>query len=223
MRRLLLNGSPRGKESNSRLILGWLSEGLTEAGQEAPSVLDLARTHERAAHLQAVLAADEIVLALPLYCDSMPALVKGFVESLADVKEQLRGKRVAFIVQSGFPEAIHTEGLAAYLARLCTRLGFVHLGTINKGGIEGIRTQPPSRVAKIQKGFVRAGRELAEQGRFSPELVHKLAGPRTFGPIVRLVLRGLIKTGAIDSFWNAALKKNGAFERRFDAPYGPAY
>ena len=224
MKRLLLNGSPRGKESNSRLILSWVATGLAKSGIPEPPVIDIARLAERASHLQAFASADEVVFAFPLYTDSMPGVVKDFLEALATVDPaQLRGKRLAFIIQSGFPEAIHTEVLANYLARLCARMGFVHLGTIRKGGVEGIRIMPKSKIRKAEEIFARAGRELRSTGRFSDELIKTTAGRRSFGWMGRLVLRGLIRTGLVNFYWNMMLKKHGSFARRFDAPYGLAH
>jgi NAD(P)H-dependent FMN reductase len=218
--RLLLNGSPRGKGGNSRTILTWIAQGLEQAGSTSPPIVDLAPDPMRAEHLQAFLDADEVVFAFPLYTDSMPGLVKAFLESvaLAD-KARLQGKRVAFIIQSGFPEGIHTEALGMYLARLCERLGFIHLGTLRKGGMEGIRTMPPKSLAKIQDPFVQAGVELGAKGNFSQELIRTMAEPRTFGWTGRMVVKLLIRIGLINRYWDQKLKEHGAYERRFDRPY----
>jgi NAD(P)H-dependent FMN reductase len=220
VKRLLLNGSPRGKDANSRRILAWIEQGLGQAGVAGASVVDLAPDPTRAAHLQSFLDADEVVFAFPLYTDSMPGLVKAFLEvvALAD-RTRLQGKRVAFIIQSGFPEGIHTEALGAYLARLCERLGFVHLGTLRKGGIEGIRMMPPKQVAKIQACFVQAGRDLGVRGGFAPDMIRTMAEPRTFGWKARGLIRLLGAIGLINHYWNHMLKKHGAYDRRFDAPY----
>ena len=224
MLRLLLNGSPRGKDGNSRKLLSWIAQGLEQAGVSAPPIADLAPDPTGTAIVQAFLQADEVVIALPLYTDSMPAIVKAFFESVAEAEPaRLRGKRVAFVVQSGFPEAIHTEVLADYFARLCERLGFHHLGTIRKGGIESIRMLPAKAVEKTAAQFRDAGKQLAEQGAFSPDLQAAMAGPRTFGRFARLVLRILVATGLGNYYWNTQLKKHKAFARRFDAPYAPAY
>jgi NAD(P)H-dependent FMN reductase len=218
--RLLLNGSPRGKDANSRKILSWIAQGLEQAGITTPPIVDLAPDPTRAAHLQTFLDADEVVFAFPLYTDSMPGLVKGFLEAvaLADPKK-LQGKRVAFVIQSGFPEGIHTEALGNYLARVCQRLGFVHVGTLRKGGIEGIRMMPPKAVAKIQARFVEAGKELGASGRFSPEMIRTMAEPRTLGWKGRAIIRLLGGIGLINYYWNTMLKRHGAYGRRFDAPY----
>jgi NAD(P)H-dependent FMN reductase len=222
VKRLLLNGSPRGKAGNSRKILAWMAEGMAEAGAVAMPTLDLVPDPGRAELVEAFLAADEVLLVFPLYCDSLPALVKAFFEALATSNApSLHGKRVAFVIHSGFPEGIHTETLGKYLARLCQRMGFQHLGTLRKGGSEAIYTMSSAGLAKAGVPFRAAGRELAVKGCFSPELMSRMAGPRTFPPVVRAVLRFLIWTGRIDNFWNRVLKKNGAYDRRFDTPYAP--
>lgn len=220
MKRLLLNGSPRGKDGNSRKILTWMGQGLDPTGVAASIIVDLAPNPTRPAALQAFLDAEEVVFAFPLYTDSMPGIVKAFLESVAGADPaRLRGKRIAFVIQAGFPEGIHTETLGHYLSRLCQRLGFCHLGTLRKGGMESIRMLPPKAVAKVAADFVAAGSELADHGGFSAELVRKMAGPRTFGIVVRTILRLVVVSGFGNNYWNRNLKKNGAFDRRFDAPY----
>lgn len=225
MKRLLVNGSPRGRESNSRLILSWIAEGITgseetDAERSVP-VIDIARGKDRAANLKAFIAAEEAVIAFPLYTDSVPGIVKAFLEDIAEAgRTGLAGKRVAFVVQSGFPESIHSEAIAAYLERLCRRLGLVHAGTIIKGGVEGVRIMPDRMRARLKSNFVRAGRELATDGRFSDDLVRRMARPRRFGPVKLLAYRFFSWTGLANFYWNMMLRKHGAFERRFDAPYG---
>ena len=48
MKRLLLNGSPRGKDANSRRILAWIAQGLGQSNNDLP-ILDLAPDPTRAA------------------------------------------------------------------------------------------------------------------------------------------------------------------------------
>lgn len=220
MTRLLLNGSPRGKDGNSRRLLGFIGQGLEQAGIAMPPIADLAPDPKRAETVRAFLDADEVVLAFPLYTDSMPGIVKAFFEAVAQGEPtRLRGKRVAFVIQSGFPEGIHTEVLGDYLARLAERLGFVHLGTLRKGGVESIRMSAPEKVEKIAAQFRAAGLELGRDGRFSPALVERMARPRTFSAPVRLVLGLLVRSGKMNVYWDTHLEQHGAFERRFDTPY----
>jgi multimeric flavodoxin WrbA len=223
-RRLFLNGSPRGRESNSRLILSWIAGGMAEAGSGEPQVLDLARKGDLEAQLAAFLEAEEILIVMPLYTDSVPALVKGFFEALARLDPgSLRGKRLAFVLQSGFPESVHSETAALWLRRLCVRLGLAHAGTIVRPGIEGVRIQPDAMVRKTREAFVGAGAEYAASGTFPATLSRGLAGRRRFSALGILVYGILARTGLANFYWDMMLRKNGAFDRRFAAPYGAAW
>jgi multimeric flavodoxin WrbA len=226
-RRLFVNGSPRGRESNSALLLSWIAKGMAAAGiADAASipVVDLARKGGLAAQIEAFLGADEVVIAFPLYTDSVPAIVKRFLEALSvRGPVEIQGKRVAFVIQSGFPEPVHSETVAAWVARAAGRLGLTHAGTLVRGGIEGIRIQPANMTKKTREAFERAGREFAASGTFPPELARDIAGKRLLSPIGRAAFKLISLTGLTNFYWNMMLKRNGAFDKRFDAPYGPAY
>ncbi len=220
MKRLALNGSPRGSKSNSRLILDWIFSGMTEAGAEAPTVLDLARVKDLAGHREAFLEADDVLLVFPLYTDSVPGVVKAFIDSLAGADPaRLRGKRFAFIVHSGFPESVQSEPVSAYLTRMCARLGMTLAGSAIKGGSEGLRIMPDSMTKRTREAFAALGRSLARDGAFDPRAAEALARPRTQTAARRIVLRLLGPTGLLNFYWNMMLKKHGAWKRRFDRPF----
>lgn len=222
MKRLLLNGSPRGESSNSRLICSWLVEGLYGTGAPTPDTVSLAGARGMELAIQSFLSADEIVLVFPLYTDSMPGIVAAFTNALAELDPAARtNKRVGYVVHSGFPESAQSEPLAAYLERLSARLGFTHLGTAIKGGSEGLRLNPESRRSKPAKLFRSLGRSLAERGEFDTDTLAALARPRRLSPGVRLLFGILAPTGLIQMYWNVMLKKHGAYQRRFDRPYAP--
>ena len=69
----------------------------------------------------------------------MPAIVKQFIEALEPLKNRENNPPMGFIVQSGFPEALHSRYVEHYLQKLAARLNAPYLGTIVKGGGEGIR------------------------------------------------------------------------------------
>ena len=223
MKRLVLNGSPRGAASNSRTIIGWMVEGMTAAGARAPEVLDLARTRDLPTQRQAFLDADEAVLVFPLYTDSVPGIVKNFLESLADApRDLLSGKRIAFVIHSGFPESVQSEPVAAYMERLGRRLGMVHCGTAIKAGSEGFRMMPARMTRKPHELVAALGKSLVEAGRFDPEALERLARPRRLGLFMRLSFSVMAVFGVVNMYWDWMLKKNKAFEKRFDRPYAYA-
>jgi hypothetical protein len=223
MNRIAINASPRGKRSNSRLLISWIDEGL----QASLPVLDLADLDSLPAQLDAFLAADEAVIVMPLYTDQAPGIFVRFVDGIADrlgadragTEARLRGKRVGFVVQSGFPESIHSETLRDWLLRLCERLGFQSLGVAIKGGVEGIRMQPEGSRGKLKGRFMALGAAMGRGEVFPAEILERMARPRKFGPLLRLAARALMPTGLMNFYWNYMLKKHGAWERRFDAPY----
>jgi NAD(P)H-dependent FMN reductase len=223
MKRLALNGSPRGVKSNSRTIIGWMFEGMAAAGAGAPQILELARTGDLEAQREAFLDAEEVLLVFPLYTDSVPGIVKNFIDSLADASaDRLAGKRFAFVVHSGFPESIHSEPVASYLERLCGRLGMIHCGTAIRGMSEGFRMMPPQMTRKPRELFSTLGASLVATGRFDEKAVRGLGRRRRLGPLAKVFLFLLRPTGLVNFYWNMMLKKNGAWERRFDRPYAPA-
>lgn len=220
MKRLALNGSPRGVSSNSRKILDWIFEGMREAGAEAPPVLDLARVKDLQNQRTAFLEADEVLLVFPLYTDSVPGVVKGFIDSLAGADPaRLCGKRFCFVVHSGFPESAQSEPVSAYLARMCARLGMTLIGSAIKGGSEGIRIMPKAMTKRTRNLFTALGRSLAQGSGFDPEAVKLLARPRRLNVFGRMFLRLLALGGVRNFYWNMQLKKHGAWERRYDRPY----
>lgn len=219
MKRLLVNGSPRGAESNSRLLLSWLVDGMAAAGSTAAEIIDLAEVGLLAHHMELFRAADEVVLVFPLYTDSLPGLVKNFLDRLAQDRQGLAGKRIGFVVQSGFPESIHSEALAAWLGRLCQRLGFENSGIVIRGGVEGIRVMPENWSQKLKADFVALGMSLEQTGHLDQSLIAKLASPRTLGLPMRIVMTLLKPTGLMNFYWNSQLRKFNAWKKRHDRPY----
>lgn len=223
MKRLLLNGSPRGKNSNSRAVIGWLVEGIVSAGAEEPVIVDMAVNDGIADAVEAFRATDEIILVFPLYTDSMPGIVAAFTNTLAELDPgQIRCKRIGYVVHSGFPETLQTEPLAAYLERMSARLGLVHLGTARTGGSEPFRLNPMSGRSRTSNLFRSVGRSLVQRGIFDPDTLAELAKFRRLGPGLQFLVKILAPTGLLNMYWNVLLKKHGAYDRRFDRPYAPA-
>jgi len=106
-----------------------------------------------------------------------------------------------------------------YNEKLASRLGCCYLGTIVKGGAEEIQVQPPQMTAKLFTRFYKLGRVFGRDGSFDQSLIEQLAKPERLSPIVLLLLQLLRPIGLLNFYWNRQLKKNGAYSRRFAAPY----
>lgn len=229
MRLLICNGSPRGKGSNTALLLTQFTEGFSACAEHSVEVAYLQREKEHPAIAEKARRADAVIIAFPLYADAMPAMVKAFLETLGSAprKKGAAGKKpqfppVGFIVQSGFPEAIHSRYVERYLEKLAQRLNARrYIGTVIKGGVEGIQDRPPYLNRRLFMAFRSLGRHFGVTREFHPIIMKKLAGIEKFPPAARVVFRIIAATGLIDSGWNKILKQNGAYARRFDKPYQP--
>ena len=223
---LLLNGSPRGPRSNSMKMLTRVAEGWERGGGEAPEVLHLAH-HADFNHAVEVFAKAKVVmLGMPLYTDAMPALVKSYIEALTPhttiAAAEGKNPTLGFLVQSGFSEALHSRPLEHYLEKLARRLGSPYAGTIVRGGGESLQSMPDKLNGKLWMQLRILGEQLARDGRFSEVALRTIAGTERFSAVTAALLSVVFKLPFAQFYWNGQLKKQGAWNRRFAAPYGAA-
>jgi hypothetical protein len=146
-------------------------------------------------------------------------VVKSFIEALEPLAGRKDSPPIGFLVQSGFPEGLHSRYVERYLERLAARLGSPYLGTIVKGGGESIRMMPPQATFGLFANLKVLGAGLRKDGRLYPHILKQIALPERFprilGPFFQLILR----MPFTQSYFNEMLKENGAYERRFARPY----
>ena len=130
---------------------------------------------------------------------------------------------LAFLVQSGFPEASHSRPLERYFKKLALRLGSPYTGTIVHGGGEALQAMPDAANKKLWARLRVLGEQLARDGHFGVAELKAVAGVERFSRFAVAVFSLACKIPASQFYWNGMLKKNGAWERRFAAPYGPAF
>ncbi|MFN3554645.1 MAG: NAD(P)H-dependent oxidoreductase [Bacteroidales bacterium] len=214
----IINGSPRGQKSNSTILTDQFLAGYRSKRNVGNISVSLLIQQDRIAeHLQAYSAADTAIIIFPLYTDSMPGIVKSFFEQISELHTQ--PAKLGFIVQSGFPEAIHSVAVEKYLKKLTHRLQCQYLGTVIKGGVEGIQMMPAGMNRKLFAQFNSLGACFAQDGTFNPTLVQKMRKPYKMSVIQRAFFRIMLLTGLPNFYWNTNLKKNGAWQKRFDQPY----
>ncbi len=98
-------------------------------------------------------------------------------------------------------------------------MGCRYLGTMVKGGVEGIRIMPSRMTKKLFGRFYELGKTLGEHGRFEEKALRTLAGPEKYSKPSLLRLRLLNKTGLASFYWDMKLKQNAAYKKRFARPY----
>jgi hypothetical protein len=203
-------------------MLTRIAEGWTQAGGGPVETLHLAHHDDFDRAVSVYAETDVVMLGMPLYTDAMPAIVKEWVERLEPRVGMAGNPRLAFLVQSGFAESLHSRPLERYLAKLASRLGGGYAGTIVRGEGEALQSMPDEASRKLWERLQTLGGQLAATGTFDAETLKKVALFERMSPAVAGMAGLAVKLPIVQSYWNGPLKKNGAWDHRFDAPYAPA-
>jgi len=214
MKLTVFNGSPRGKGSNTEILLEQFTKGFMTTDGNSYELAYLVNTKQQDEFVRLFSEADLVLLAFPLYTDAMPGIVKTFIESLEPLCGRKGNPDIGFIVQSGFPEAIHSQYVARYLEKLAGRLGCVYKGTVIKGGVEGIKGQPALMTRKLFKAFYQIGKTFGGTRIFDEGIVQRLAQPEK----INKFRSAMLKYMGTNLYWNPMLKKNNAYTKRFARP-----
>ena len=141
-RALLLVGSPRTRKSTSASLGGYLFEQLHSRGVEIQTIqiyTSLYSQERMKALLDSMDKADLVVLAFPLYVDSLPAPVTAALEKIAAHRQENPFSiRFAAIANCGFPGADHNNTALAICAEFARQIGFQWMGGLSLGAGQGI-------------------------------------------------------------------------------------
>ena len=217
MKLVIFNGSPRNKKSNSKILIDHFLKGYSRINHEDVHIQYLANLKQKEEQIEAFRNSEVVIIIFPLYTDCMPGIVKEFFESIIRIN-LTSSKKVGFIVQSGFPEAIHSIYIERYLEKLTKRLECEYLGTIIKGGVEGIQIMPPFMTKKLYNTFENLGENFAKNHVFQKSIIEKLRNPFKMSLVSRFWFKVFNKLGFTNFYWNSNLKKNNAYSKRFDRP-----
>jgi len=221
MRLTVFNGSPKQGISNTELMVSKFGEGLARTAGNESRVFKLNKFNSLNEAVELFAESDCILLAFPLYVYSMPAGVKKFIEELEPLcqSEVKHPKKIGFLVQYGFKEAIHARALEKYLEMVTKMLKCDYVGTIIKGGCDGLtKEMNSSHTKKVLAGIFNIGRDFGETGRFNQKLLDQYSKPETQTLLSKLMMKSFVKL-ANKYYWGAELKKNGVFEESFAQPY----
>ncbi len=186
MNALVLVGSPKGRNSASFLLASRLADGLRKRGVEVSGILlshALRSEDETVRLLDAVDAADLVVLAFPLYVDSLPAPLTRLLERIAAQRVRVAPPgppRLAAIVQCGFPETRHCDTAVGISRLFAEWTGMRWAGALAMGmggqlgrGIENL----PGGGRRILRALDMAAESLAAGGDIPAEATALFGAP----------------------------------------------
>jgi multimeric flavodoxin WrbA len=209
------NGSPRGRRGNTPLMLEQIARGFDRQVETH----HLVRMKETERMVQAFVDAECVILGFPLYTDAMPGVTKRFIEALEPLAARGSNPPLGFLVQSGFPEGLHSRYVERYLEKLAARLGSPYLGTIVKGNGEGVRTAPQEAMNGLFQDLQSLGAGLAQNGRLDSDTLAHMAVPERFPAYLGPVFKIFLRLPTAHSYFDDMLRQNGAFEKRFARPF----
>jgi len=159
---LLLVGSPKGSGSTSEALGSYLLERMGERGivTEVARVPSSLRTEEeRKGLLHAVGSADLLILATPLYADSLPSGVTRLLEIVAAEGGRSPGhggKSFAALINCGFPEARQCDTAIAICRCFAREAGMEWAGGLALGGGESIGGRPLKEAGGVARNARKA-------------------------------------------------------------------
>ncbi len=187
MKVLLLVGSPRGANSTSESLGTYLLERLAEKGLQTEKVriYPALKTDDGIAGLlSATDHADIIVLAFPVYVDSLPAPVIKTLEFVAKHrKANPPPARQLFlaITNCGFPETSHCETAVAICRRFAREAEFDWAGGLALGGGGALNGQALKQAGGMARNVIKsldlAAGEIAQGGPVSQQALDLMARP----------------------------------------------
>ncbi len=216
-RALVINASPRGRQSNSRVLADAFLQGMEAAGVDVqtlyladytikpctgcfscwgPTPHQCVIQDDDMLYLRGELAAvDYLVLAFPLYVDSMPGPLKTFFDRFIAVGEPwfeqdpagetrhvdaLRAPKMVVLSNCGFPENSHFEVLDKLFRRMARNYHTEVIGAVyrSQGGL--LRSGSPELQPVIEQylqNVTAAGRAVVAEGCISDSLQQSLQQP----------------------------------------------
>jgi len=219
MNALLLVGSPKGKKSASYMLGSKLADGLRDHGvvvHEGIVHQELRSGEKTGRLLDLADSSDLIVLAFPLYVDSLPGPLTRFLELAAGRRGRApdAGKpRLAVIVQCGFPEPHQCDTAVGICRRFAESTGLGWAGALAMGMGGSLGADPgrmPGGGRKILDALRMTAISLAGGGDIPDEAKSLFAGP--------LMPRWLyILTGNVG--WRLQMRENKAKRPIGHRPY----
>lgn len=218
-RAVLLVGSPRTAKSTSASLGEYLMEQLAMRGiqtstiQIYTSINSAERTQNM---LEEIQHAGLVVLAYPLYVDSLSAPVISALEKISQYRKSA-STPASFVALAncGFPEARHNETSLAICAQFARQSGFIWRGGLALGGGEGIVHGLPLNQIDGRAHSIRQALNLAAEALAAGMSIPAQAYVTMAKPVIPAWLYALL--GNLG--WKQSARQYGVHEQLKKQPY----
>ncbi|WP_297520227.1 NAD(P)H-dependent oxidoreductase [uncultured Clostridium sp.] len=124
---LMLNLSPKGKNSNSMLMLNYLKEKFNEKEDTQKFELSIKTLREfgkdREKLLKIMNEVDDVIFAAPLYVDTLPSYVIEFLDYLSDNFKPTKAVNLYGVINCGFLEPYYNLPALNILENFADEIG----------------------------------------------------------------------------------------------------
>lgn len=219
MKLTIFNCSPKLGKNNTEVMLKKFVEGFTLQNNNKAQVFKLNKFASMEEAAKVFSEAEAVLIAFPLYCYAMPGGLKLFIEALEPFCKQYVDKKLAFLVQYGFREAIHARPVEKYLMKLSKMLGYEYVGTIIKGGCDGLASGKGGGSRGILNGIYNIGVTFGKTGEFDTNEINKYSLPEYEKKRSEFLMKFVFKI-INKVYWGKMLQKNGvSIEDSWARPY----
>ena len=196
---IIINGSPRVKKnSNTNKIIQAFAEGLEKAGI-THKLYSLSNHDEWDETRKAFMTNDNIIIAVPLFVESLPSLLLEFLSTLPTERKQ--PAKLSFILHGGFDEGHQLRLGENFLQSLPAQLGCTCGGVLVKGGSFLLRNRENSYIKKmtdkILASYTTMGQSFAQNGNFMTPEAKKFTGfeknPKIGILLFNLIFKRIVK------------------------------
>ncbi|MBR0599966.1 NAD(P)H-dependent oxidoreductase [Sinanaerobacter chloroacetimidivorans] len=219
MKLTIYNCSPKPGRGNTDVLLEHFIKGFQTQEDNVVQLYKLNKLSSMEEAVKIFEASEAVLIAFPLYCYAMPGGLKLFIEALEPLCRKCNGKKLGFLVQYGFIEAVHGRPVEKYNQKLASLLGCQYFGTVIKGGCDGLITGKTSGMKKIMKGIHDIGETLSKTGEFDQAELDTYSAPELEKKQNKLIMKVVLKL-INRYYWGAMLKKNGVtIDESYARPY----
>ncbi|MBS4535313.1 NAD(P)H-dependent oxidoreductase [Clostridium sp. D2Q-14] len=218
---ILLIGSPRGVYSTSSVLGNYILKKLEEQNFKTEVLhihSQLKSQSKREQLLDKIENVDLILLAFPLYVDTLPAPVIRTFELIAEnisEKQQERTQKLIAIVNCGFPEASHNRYALATCEQFALETGMQWIGGLSLGMGGAISGKSLDKlggmVTNVKKSLDLVSESIIKDEKISEKAIEYMAKP--------LLPSKWLYTFMGSISWRIQALKNKAYSKLNDTPF----